>query len=158
MGIDGFSFMLHEPIQVKQSDHIGRNVVDNFETAVQRNGKQKGYIVGFSFTKGAYEEVARAKRVLGLDIELVTISSVLRDVKTLITPVGGRRITDVPLPKRRPADALPSVDELIRSDLRSLPGRDEEPIDRRPEDSAPSGEGTPAPKRGQVRRRHTVAG
>jgi hypothetical protein len=32
MGIDGFSFE-GEPIQVKQSEDIGRNAVDNFETA-----------------------------------------------------------------------------------------------------------------------------
>ncbi len=47
MGIDGYSFMLHEPIQVKQSAGIGRNVVDNFETAIERAGKQKGYIRRF---------------------------------------------------------------------------------------------------------------
>jgi hypothetical protein len=61
MGIDGYSFMVDNPIQVKQSDHVGRNVVDNFETAVQRAGKDKGYVVAFSFTRGAYEEVARAR-------------------------------------------------------------------------------------------------
>jgi SAM-dependent methyltransferase len=60
MGIDGYSFMVNDPIQVKQSDHVGRNVVDNFETAVRRAGKDKGYVVAFSFTRGAYEEVARA--------------------------------------------------------------------------------------------------
>lgn len=39
MGIDGFSFMSHDPIQVKQSERIGRNVVDNFETALERAGR-----------------------------------------------------------------------------------------------------------------------
>lgn len=119
MGIDGYSFFLHEPIQVKQSDHIGRNVIDNFETAVQRAGKLKGSIVGFSFTKGAYEEVARAKATLGLEIELVTVGHLLRDVKSLITPVGGRGSLSVPLPPARPANTLPSVDDLIQSDRQS---------------------------------------
>jgi hypothetical protein len=59
MGIDGYSFMVNDPIQVKQSDSVGRNVVDNFEAAVERAGKDKGYIVAFSFTRGAREEVAR---------------------------------------------------------------------------------------------------
>ena len=31
MGIDGFTFMHRYPIQVKQSEGIGRNVVDNFK-------------------------------------------------------------------------------------------------------------------------------
>ena len=39
MGIDGFTFFNRYPIQVKQSEHIGRNVVDNFETALQRDKK-----------------------------------------------------------------------------------------------------------------------
>ena len=42
MGIDGFSFFERLPIQVKQSDSVGRNVVDNFETAIRRTGKHKG--------------------------------------------------------------------------------------------------------------------
>jgi SAM-dependent methyltransferase len=41
MGIDGYSFLVNDPIQVKQSDRVGRNVVDNFETAVRRAGKDK---------------------------------------------------------------------------------------------------------------------
>jgi hypothetical protein len=53
MGIDGYSFMLHEPIQVKQSEHVGRPVIDGFQTAVERSGKAKGYVVAFSFTRGA---------------------------------------------------------------------------------------------------------
>jgi len=56
---------------------IGRNVVDNFETAVRRYYKHKtkdmkGYIVAFSFGKGAREEVARAKKE-GLNITLVPV-------------------------------------------------------------------------------------
>lgn len=35
MGIDGVTFD-STPIQVKQSDKVGRNVVDNFETAIRR--------------------------------------------------------------------------------------------------------------------------
>lgn len=76
MGIDGFTFMLRDPIQVKQSENIGRNVIDNFETAMQRIKKTKGCIIAFSFGKGAYEEVARAKQN-GLFIELLTIDKLL---------------------------------------------------------------------------------
>jgi len=76
MGIDGYSFLERLPIQVKQSDRVGREVVDLFETAVRRDGSHKGYIVAFSFGRGAHEEVARA-RDEGLEIELVKVSTLL---------------------------------------------------------------------------------
>ncbi|HZT85840.1 MAG TPA: DNA methyltransferase [Gaiellaceae bacterium] len=76
MGIDGYSFFDLFPIQVKQSDSIGRDVVDRFETAVRRDGKQKGYIIAFSFGSGARKEAFRAKRD-GLEIELVKVSTLL---------------------------------------------------------------------------------
>jgi len=46
------------PIQVKQSEHVGRNVVDNFETAIRRAKQDIGYIIAFSFGKGAYENIS----------------------------------------------------------------------------------------------------
>jgi len=81
MGIDGLSFLNHYPIQVKQSELVGRNVIDNFETALRRyyRGQKKemrGYIVAFSFGKGAREEVIRAKKE-GIQIELVTVQDIL---------------------------------------------------------------------------------
>jgi len=72
-GVDGYTFMSREPIQVKQSEDIGRNIVDNFQTAMRRKHKSKGYIVAFSFGKGAYEEAARAKLEDGMDIKLVRV-------------------------------------------------------------------------------------
>lgn len=120
MGIDGYSFMLHEPIQVKQSERVGRNVVDNFETAVERDGKDKGYIVAFSFTKGAHEEAARANAKKGVTIQLVEVADLLKDVSDLITPAAqGQLVSDVPLPKARPPDARPSVEQLVKSDKES---------------------------------------
>jgi DNA modification methylase len=84
MGIDGYSFLEKQPIQVKQSDSVGRNVVDNFETAIRRAGKHKGYILAFSFTRGAYEEAARV-RGEGLEIALVEIKA-LFEVERDIAP------------------------------------------------------------------------
>ena len=57
MGIDGLSFLNHHPIQVKQSESVGRNVVDNFETALRRYYKTTkkemvGYIVACQFYQG----------------------------------------------------------------------------------------------------------
>lgn len=76
MGIDGYTFMAREPVQVKQSEGIGRNVVDNFETAIRREHKTIGYIVAFSFAKSVYEEAARAKSEDGLDIRLVRVDEI----------------------------------------------------------------------------------
>jgi len=76
MGIDGYD-LWHNPIQVKQSEKVGRNVVDNFETAIKRFGRDKGEIYAFSFTRGAYEEVARAKKD-GVEIKLITIEELLK--------------------------------------------------------------------------------
>jgi DNA modification methylase len=78
MGIDGYTFEGY-PVQVKQSDDVGRNVVDNFETAMRRRGSSKGVIVAFSFGKGAYEEAARAKLHDGLEIQLVTIADLAKN-------------------------------------------------------------------------------
>ena len=80
MGIDGYTYLQHEPIQVKQSDSIGRNIVDNFETAIERSGKKKGYIIAFSFAKGAYEEIARCKREKKLEIQLITVEELLKRI------------------------------------------------------------------------------
>lgn len=117
MGIDGFSFFEHFPIQVKQSEKVGRNVVDNFETAVERNGKHKGIIVALSFTRGAHEEAARAKVAKAVDIDLVTVAELLADPSEIVTPAQGQLIADMPLPEARGADARPSVKELVKSDL-----------------------------------------
>jgi hypothetical protein len=77
MGIDGFSLEGY-PIQVKQSEEIGRNVVDNFETAMRRKKAIKGFIAAFSFGSGAWEEIARAKLHDNLEIKAITIKELLK--------------------------------------------------------------------------------
>ncbi len=88
MGLDGYYpkgelFHPEAGIQVKQSDGVGRNVVDNFETALKRAKYNKGYIVAFSFSKGAYEEVARIKKE-GLEIKLIKVSELLNKKKPIL--------------------------------------------------------------------------
>jgi DNA modification methylase len=119
MGIDGFSFLEHAPIQIKRSDRVGRPVVDTFETAVERQGSDKGYIVAFSFTRGAREEVARAKTAKGLEIELVTVKDLLLGTSELVAPILNRQVFEMPLPKARPKEAMPSPRKLVESDLNS---------------------------------------
>ncbi len=88
MGIDGHlsKTLWHERagIQVKQSDKIGRNVVDNFETALRRDNYKQGYIIAFSFGKGANEEVARLKNKGELEIKLIPVQELLDKKKTLL--------------------------------------------------------------------------
>lgn len=120
MGIDGYSFFERLPIQVKRSDKVGRNVVDNFETAIRREGNDAGYIVAFSFTRGAFEEVARAKSE-GLRITLVRVKELLLlqrrpgkpQPKFLPQPEG----EVLPMPEHRDKKDMPTVEELVASDL-----------------------------------------
>lgn len=76
MGIDGYLFD-GSPVQVKQSENIGRNVVDNFETAVRRAKQNRGMIVALSFGSGAHEEAARARNKEGLNITLKTLAELM---------------------------------------------------------------------------------
>jgi DNA modification methylase len=78
MGIDGYLFD-GSPVQVKQSEDVGRNVIDNFQTALRRAKKSRGVIVALSFGKGAMEEVARAKNQEGLEITLRTAKDLLNE-------------------------------------------------------------------------------
>lgn len=120
MGIDGYTFMVHEPVQVKQADRVGRNVVDNFETAVERAGRRRGYIVALSFGRGAHEEVARAKLAKGVEVVLVPVSELLEGSHALAQQAGDIFAVR-PVPTRDSA-TLPHVDELIASEHNSNGG------------------------------------
>jgi hypothetical protein len=87
LGIDGKASD-HTPIQVKRSDGIGRNVVDNFHAAILRFDKRLydknkseerpvGYLIAFSFGRGALEEVARLKNVEQVILKLVKVSEIV---------------------------------------------------------------------------------
>lgn len=90
LGIDGYSDFERHPIQVKQSDSVGRNVVDNFETAIERDGKDIGYLVAFSFSKGAYDEAARSREVGQTSVHLVRVADILQ-LKDLILAAKANR-------------------------------------------------------------------
>lgn len=76
-GIDGYTLLNQYPIQVKQSEKVGRPELDKFITAVRRIGKTKGYFIAFSFTSGSIAEVERLNREENVRIELVKISEIL---------------------------------------------------------------------------------
>ncbi len=101
---------------------MGRVAVDKFETAVERNGKGAGYIVAFSFTKDAHEEVARVKRAKKQDIRLVTVARLLEEVPDL-APGPGELFPDLPLPPARTPAARPSIEELVASEKAKTGGK-----------------------------------
>ena len=85
-GIDGQKNKI--PIQVKRSDNVGRNVVDNFTAAIRRFDKSRfekskreqttaGYIIAFSFGKGAVQEVARLKNEEQVILDLTLVSDIV---------------------------------------------------------------------------------
>ncbi|MDR0760137.1 MAG: site-specific DNA-methyltransferase [Treponema sp.] len=87
LGLDGRTGD-NTPIQVKRSDNIGRNVIDNFLSAVQRHDKNlfekniavkkpAGYIIAFSFGKGAIEEVSRLHTIDKIIIKLVKVEDIV---------------------------------------------------------------------------------
>jgi len=87
LGIDGKT-KDNQAIQVKRSDNIGRNVIDNFFSAIQRfdkvnfdkhkaENKIVGFIIAFSFGKGAIQEVARLRNDENVIIKLVTVDEIV---------------------------------------------------------------------------------
>jgi DNA modification methylase len=87
LGLDGRT-RENQAIQVKRSDGVGRNVIDNFFSAVQRfdkvsfeknkaENKPVGFIIAFSFGKGAIEEIARLKNEENVLIKLVTVEEIV---------------------------------------------------------------------------------
>jgi hypothetical protein len=86
-GVDGTTAE-GAPIQVKRSDNIGRDVIDNFKSAVERfdktllekNAAAKkpiGYIIAFSFTQGAKNEVDRLQNKQDIIIKLVCVEDIV---------------------------------------------------------------------------------
>jgi len=87
LGLDGKT-RDNTPIQVKRSDNIGRNVIGNFHSAVLRYdktlyeknkaaNKPVGYIIAFSFGKGAIQEVARLHNTEAVHIQLVSVDEIV---------------------------------------------------------------------------------
>ncbi len=66
------------PIQVKRTDQVGRPDIDAFQTAMKRDGRDKGIFVGFSFSRDAEREIRRMAREENLTIEMVTVDELVK--------------------------------------------------------------------------------
>jgi len=86
-GIDGKT-VDGVPIQAKRSDNVGVNTVKNFSVSAkqfnrtlfeknQASQKPVGYIIAFSFSKNAIEEVARLKLKENIIIELKKVGDIV---------------------------------------------------------------------------------
>ena len=80
MGIDGYTIE-GQPVSIKQSDGIGRNVIENFAAAMGRSKAKNGIIVAFSFGGDAYTGKVKAKLNYGLEIQMVTVKDLIEGRK-----------------------------------------------------------------------------
>jgi len=65
------------PVQVKQKDKVGRPDIDAYETAMQRQHRDKGFFIAFGFSRDAQLEIKRAAREHNLEIIPVTVQEIL---------------------------------------------------------------------------------
>jgi adenine-specific DNA-methyltransferase len=65
------------PVQVKQQDKAGRPDIDAFETAMQREGRAKGFFVSFDYTSDARREIDSFFRRTGCTIVALTVREIL---------------------------------------------------------------------------------
>jgi hypothetical protein len=100
MGIDGRIFPIHTlpdtgkkkgktlpfdymddwyPIQVKQKDKAGRPDIDQFEAAMMRTDRTKGFFVSFDFSSDATREIGAFFKRSGKVIIPFTVREILDD-------------------------------------------------------------------------------
>jgi DNA modification methylase len=65
------------PVQVKQQDKAGRPDIDAFETAMQREGRAKGFFVSFAFSSDAMREIDGFFKRTGCVIIPLTVQEIL---------------------------------------------------------------------------------
>jgi len=82
MGIDGYTVEGH-PIHIKQSDNVGRNVIESFATAMGRIKAKNGIIVAFSFGSDVYRGIVRAKLNYRVEIKTVTVKELIEGRGTI---------------------------------------------------------------------------
>ncbi len=68
------------PIQVKQTDKVGRPDIDQFEAVMEREGeggRQRGFFVAFGYSRDAEQECAAFHLRTGRIIKLLTVQEIL---------------------------------------------------------------------------------
>ena len=76
IGIDAYTSEGH-PIQIKQSDNISRNVIENFASVMGQIKAKNGIIIAFSFADDAIRGIVRARIAYRVEIKKVTIKELI---------------------------------------------------------------------------------
>jgi len=76
IGIDAYTAEGH-PIQIRQSDNIGRNVIEKFASVMGRIKAKNGIIIAFSFADDAIRGVVRARINYRVEIKKVTVKELI---------------------------------------------------------------------------------
>jgi len=69
---------IYYPIQVKQIDKAGRPDIDSFETAIRRDGRNKGYFVAFDYSGDAIKEIQRLDKEGEIEIIPITVEQLIK--------------------------------------------------------------------------------
>lgn len=65
------------PIQVKQKDKVGRPHIDDFETAMRRSKRDKGFLISFDYFDDALREIDRFFKADHAVIVPLTVKEIL---------------------------------------------------------------------------------
>ncbi|MBX3403291.1 MAG: restriction endonuclease [Phycisphaeraceae bacterium] len=65
------------PVQVKQTDRVGRPDIDGFEAVMEREDRQRGFFVAFGYSSDAISECAAFHKRTGRLIKLLTVQEIL---------------------------------------------------------------------------------
>jgi hypothetical protein len=80
IGIDGYTTD-GQPISIKQSDGVGRDVIEKFASAIGQSKAKNGMLVAYSFGNDAYTAKVKAKLNYGLEIQMVTVKDLIESRK-----------------------------------------------------------------------------
>ena len=75
-GIDGYTYD-GDPIQIKQSDEVGKNEVYKFANELSKKKSRRGIIVAFSFREDVIEGVIGARQHYRLQIKTITVKELI---------------------------------------------------------------------------------
>jgi hypothetical protein len=76
MGIDGYTID-GNPILIRQTDDIDRNVIEKFAAAMGRRNAKNGTIIAFNFGTDAVRGRVRAKLNYGREIQMITVRELI---------------------------------------------------------------------------------
>ena len=65
------------PIQVKQTDKVGRPDIDQFEAVMEREDRQRGFFIAFGYSSDAHREANAFHKRTRRIIKLLTVQEIL---------------------------------------------------------------------------------